>query len=179
MDRRTLSWKSFLPKVPGETAGTNFTNPNRRASRKYWRIDPFRQQIDFYELAGMGAYTVVMSCAEGCCYASKILSGSWRKIEWLWQKPVPEPRRILGAPGSTARSSSNLSKHSAANNAYLSRRHSPPTPHCQSTTTWERVSSTQERSSVFWTGLGFSTASPALPSSSQANWRSSTCRPSL
>ncbi len=29
----SLSRKSFLPKVPGETAGTNFTNTNRRASR--------------------------------------------------------------------------------------------------------------------------------------------------
>lgn len=53
---------------------------------EYWIIDPERKQAEFAQLGGDGVYQVVFSGSQGV-YRSKVLSGFWLRVEWLWRLP--------------------------------------------------------------------------------------------
>jgi Uma2 family endonuclease len=64
--------------------------------REYWIIDPLSRQAEFYVLRD-GKY-VAMEVKEGVI-RSKTLAGFWLKLEWLWQRPLPneyETAKVLG-----------------------------------------------------------------------------------
>ena len=49
---------------------------------------------EFYQLAG-GRYRLAFSGKEGE-YRALVLPDFWLRVEWLWQKPLPNPLWALG-----------------------------------------------------------------------------------
>jgi len=56
--------------------------------REYWIIDPLSQQAEFYLLRD-GKY-VAMEVNQGVI-RSLTLPGFWLQVDWLWQRPLPNP----------------------------------------------------------------------------------------
>jgi len=62
---------------------------------EYWLIDPDTQWAEFYHLGEDQRYRPALVGAEGE-YRSRVLSGFWLRVEWLWQEPLPDPLQALG-----------------------------------------------------------------------------------
>ncbi len=56
---------------------------------EYWMIDPLRRQAEFYQRDENGIYQSVSIGSDGI-YRSRVLSGLWLRVEWLWQQPLPQ-----------------------------------------------------------------------------------------
>jgi len=54
---------------------------------EYWVIDPEARTVTFYQLK-RGLYSTVLPDEKGA-YHSKVLSGFWLCVQWLWQDPAP------------------------------------------------------------------------------------------
>jgi Uma2 family endonuclease len=64
--------------------------------REYWIIDPLSQSTEFYELRD-GKYVAIPE--ENGILRSKVFTGFWLQVEWLWKRPLPDPletARTLG-----------------------------------------------------------------------------------
>jgi len=70
--------------------GTKFVEYEAAGVREYWLIDPLRERAEFYQLDEEGFYRSVLSDAEGV-YRSRVVSGFWLRMEWLWQELLPSP----------------------------------------------------------------------------------------
>jgi Uma2 family endonuclease len=65
---------------------------------EYWLLDQPRRQATFYELGEDGRYQPIPVGEDGI-FRSKVLSGFWLKVNWLWQQPYPRILDILGEWG--------------------------------------------------------------------------------
>jgi Uma2 family endonuclease len=77
---------------PGSRAadrGDKFYEYEQGGVPEYWLLDPERQQAEFYLRGEDGIYRLAPVGGDGI-YRSKVLSGLWLKVEWLWQ-PLPPP----------------------------------------------------------------------------------------
>lgn len=61
---------------------------------EYWLIDPDKQTAEFYLLNTDGHYQPAPLDADGC-YHSTVVSGFWLRVNWLWQKPLPNFLDVL------------------------------------------------------------------------------------
>lgn len=61
---------------------------------EYWLIDPEQQLAEFYRLNTQGRYQKAPMGREGK-YHSKVISGFWLKVSWLWQEPLPAVLEVL------------------------------------------------------------------------------------
>jgi Uma2 family endonuclease len=59
--------------------------------QEYWIIDPRpkRPRAEFYQLDERGQYQPVPVGPDGV-YRSKILSGFWLRVDWLWAETLPD-----------------------------------------------------------------------------------------
>lgn len=65
--------------------------------KEYWLIDYERKKAEFYQLQPDGTYEMVLP--ENGVYHSKVLTGFWLKVEWLWQDTPPRLQETLQAWG--------------------------------------------------------------------------------
>lgn len=61
--------------------------------REYWLLDPEREQAEFYGLDEHGEYQL-LPVNDGR-FESRVLSGLWIRVEWLWQEPLPPLMSVL------------------------------------------------------------------------------------
>jgi Uma2 family endonuclease len=73
--------------------GAKFLEYEAGGVPEYWLFDPLRKWVEFYHLGKEGRYTLAFSGQTGV-YHSLMIPGFWLRIEWLWQKPLPEVTRI-------------------------------------------------------------------------------------
>ena len=82
--------------------GAKFVEYERGGIPEYWLLDPLRRQVECYQLSAHGRYTSAFSGETGV-YRSAILPGFWLRVEWLWQRPLPDVARtaweIIGLDG--------------------------------------------------------------------------------
>jgi Uma2 family endonuclease len=78
----------------GRDRGDKFYEYERGGVPEYWLIDPFTQRAEFYQVDA-GRYSMIQVGAERV-YRSRGLSGFWLNVDWLWQKPLPQPLEVLG-----------------------------------------------------------------------------------
>lgn len=84
------------PESRGRDRGEKFYEYEQAAIPEYWLIDPQREQAEFYQLDDEGHYRLTPADAEGI-YRSKVLSGLWLRVAWLWELPrVLDVIRELG-----------------------------------------------------------------------------------
>ncbi|HXV97207.1 MAG TPA: hypothetical protein VEC93_02205, partial [Anaerolineae bacterium] len=64
--------------------------------REYWIIDPrpHQQQADFFVLGDDRLFYPAPLEDDGR-YISTVLPDFWLKVDWLWQKPLPNPQLAL------------------------------------------------------------------------------------
>lgn len=74
------------PNQRARDRGEKFYEYEAAGVPEYWIIDPDRQHAEFAQLDEQGVYQVVFSGSKGV-YHSKVLSGFWLQVEWLWQRP--------------------------------------------------------------------------------------------
>jgi Uma2 family endonuclease len=86
--------ETVSPESIGRDRGDKFVEYERAAIKEYWLIDPERQCAEFYELANDGRYHLA-SLSEYGIYRSKVVSGFWLRVDWLWQTPPPPALEIL------------------------------------------------------------------------------------
>ena len=61
---------------------------------EYWLIDPWREEGEFYRLREDGRYEGVFVGREGV-FRSEVLPGFWLRVEWLWERPLPDTEEVL------------------------------------------------------------------------------------
>jgi Uma2 family endonuclease len=64
--------------------------------REYWLIDPIRQEAVFYTLGEDGTYYPIAVGVDGV-FRSKVLTGFWLRVDWLWQDQFPRVTDVLKA----------------------------------------------------------------------------------
>ena len=82
------------PESAGRDRGDKFYEYERGGVPEYWLLDPFTQRAEFYQLEA-GRYRMIQVGAERV-YRSRVLSGFWLNVDWLWQEPLPHPLEVLG-----------------------------------------------------------------------------------
>jgi Uma2 family endonuclease len=60
---------------------------------EYWIVDEMRQKISLLRLGPDKKYHEVRP--RGGVLRSQVLSGFWLRVDWLWQKPLPNPLDVL------------------------------------------------------------------------------------
>jgi Uma2 family endonuclease len=73
-----------------------FAEYERAGVGEYWLIDPrpYQQQADFYVLGEDKIYRPALVDGDGI-YRSTVLPNFWLKLDWLWQKELPNPQLAL------------------------------------------------------------------------------------
>ena len=61
---------------------------------EYWLIDPLREDAAFYQLSQDGRYRRGPIDADSI-YRSAVLPGFWLKVDWLWQRPLPDAAALM------------------------------------------------------------------------------------
>ncbi len=61
---------------------------------EYWLIDPLREDAAFYQLSQDGLYRRSPIDADGI-YRSAVLPGFRIKVDWLWQRPLPDAAALM------------------------------------------------------------------------------------
>ncbi len=74
--------------------GTKFEEYREAGIPEYWLLDPRVEQAEFYLLDERGRYQRAPVDAEGV-YRSRVVTGLWLRVDWLWQQPLPAPTRVL------------------------------------------------------------------------------------
>lgn len=74
--------------------GEKFAEYEMGGVREYWIIDQELKRADFYVLDMEGRYQRIIPDIHGA-YHSRIISGFWLKLEWLWKEPLPLPLRAV------------------------------------------------------------------------------------
>jgi Uma2 family endonuclease len=82
---------------PGSRAtdrGDKFREYEQGGVPEYWLIDPDRKQAEFYFRGDDGSYKLAPISGDGI-YHSKVLSGLWLQVSWLWQALPPPLLDVL------------------------------------------------------------------------------------
>jgi Uma2 family endonuclease len=66
--------------------------------REYWLLDPERKEAEFYQRDLEGKFQRVSSDDDGI-YHSRVVSGLWINVGWLWQRPLPTLSAVRKAWG--------------------------------------------------------------------------------
>ncbi|MGQ9625736.1 MAG: Uma2 family endonuclease [Anaerolineae bacterium] len=74
--------------------GEKFIEYEKAGVKEYWLSDTERERAEFYQLDEKGHFQAVLPDKEGI-YRSKVLSGFWLRISWLWESPLPSTLRVL------------------------------------------------------------------------------------
>jgi len=74
--------------------GEKFAEYELGGVREYWLLDPEERRADFYVLGEDGRYRLTDPEPSGI-YRSKVISGFWLKVDWLWQEPLPPVLDVL------------------------------------------------------------------------------------
>lgn len=82
------------PESAGRDRGDKFYEYRDASIPEYWLIDPLAEQAEFYQLDAHGRYQSIAPDAHGV-YHARILPGFWLRVDWLWQRPLPDPTRAL------------------------------------------------------------------------------------
>lgn len=83
------------PESVGRDRGEKFYEYEEGGVPEFWLIDPLRTWTEFYQLSPEGHYKTVFAGQEGTYHAAMIRD-FWLRVEWFWQKPLPNPLRALG-----------------------------------------------------------------------------------
>ncbi len=81
------------PESIGRDRGEKFYEYAQGGVPEYWFIDPQRQHVECYELAG--EYYRLRFEGQAGRYESLVLPGFWLRVEWLWEEPLRSPIRAL------------------------------------------------------------------------------------
>ncbi|HEY7126827.1 MAG TPA: Uma2 family endonuclease [Ktedonobacterales bacterium] len=82
------------PESAGRDRGDKFYEYRQAGIPEYWLIDPTLEQAEFYQLDKAKRYQLIAADADGI-YRSKVLSGFWLRVGWLWQEPPPDVVKAL------------------------------------------------------------------------------------
>lgn len=84
------------PSSATEDRGRKFADYQQAGVREYWLIDPraTHQRADFYVLDNSVTFQAATIDANGRYYAT-VLPDFWLKVDWLWQKTLPNPQIAL------------------------------------------------------------------------------------
>ena len=82
------------PESRGRDRGDKFYEYEKAGVKEYWLIDYERRQTEFYQLGENGIYQVVQP-DENQVFHSAVLENLEFKIEWLWQKKLPNLLQVL------------------------------------------------------------------------------------
>jgi Uma2 family endonuclease len=84
------------PGSASEDRVRKFTQYEQAGVREYWIIDPRprQQQVDFYILGSDNLYHSAPIGDDGR-YRSTVITNFWFDVDWLWQKPLPNPQLAL------------------------------------------------------------------------------------
>jgi Uma2 family endonuclease len=82
-----LAVEVISPESVGRDRGEKFIEYEAAGIPEYWLIDPERQRAEFYELGADRLYHLAPT-PEGI-YESKVLTGFFLRVEWLWTTPLP------------------------------------------------------------------------------------------
>ena len=91
-----LTVEVISPGTVSEDRVRKFRDYERAGVREYWIIDPRlrQQQVDCYVLGEDGVFYPNPVMADGR-YHSRILPNFWFRVDWLWQKQLPNPQLAL------------------------------------------------------------------------------------
>jgi Uma2 family endonuclease len=78
----------------GRDRGAKFEEYREAGIPEYWLLDPRLDQAEFYWLDERGRYQLAPISADGV-YRSRVLPAFWWRVDWLWQRPLPDPTRVL------------------------------------------------------------------------------------
>ena len=73
------------PESVGRDFDAKFDEYQDAGVQEYWVIDPRRKQVLFYQLGSDGLFK--LANVDNGIYRSKIISGFWLRVDWLWQIP--------------------------------------------------------------------------------------------
>jgi Uma2 family endonuclease len=84
------------PGSASEDRVRKFTQYEQAGVREYWLVDPRsrQQQADFYILGPDNSYHSAPIGDDGR-YHSTVITNFWLDVDWLWQKPLPNPQLAL------------------------------------------------------------------------------------
>lgn len=71
-----------------------FEEYEKAGVKEYWIIDYRTRTANFYNLDENGRYKLSYPSPEGI-FESRILQGLWLKVDWLWQKELPNLMDVL------------------------------------------------------------------------------------
>ncbi len=91
-----LAIEIVSPSSVTEDRVRKFAQYEKAGVREYWIIDPrsHQQQADFYLLGDDGEYHTAPVDENGI-YHSTVIPHFWFKLNWLWQKKLPDPQIIF------------------------------------------------------------------------------------
>jgi Uma2 family endonuclease len=78
----------------GIDRGDKFYEYEEGGVREYWLIDPQRKRAEFYRLGRDKQFHPMETDDEGI-FRSVVLKGFWIRVEWLWQRPMPNELAVL------------------------------------------------------------------------------------
>lgn len=76
------------PESIARDRGDKFVEYEEAKIPEYWLIDPVRTRAEFYVLDRKGHYRLVEPDENGN-YHSRVVTGFWLHVAWLWQDPLP------------------------------------------------------------------------------------------
>jgi Uma2 family endonuclease len=82
------------PDSTGRDRGEKYAEYEGAGVPEYWVVDPLRRDAGFNVLGGDGRYHPVPPDAEGFYY-STVLPGFRLRVEWLWQRPLPQIGEVI------------------------------------------------------------------------------------
>ena len=89
-----LAVEIISPGSRGTDRGDKFYEYEKGGVKEYWLIDPERKRAEFYRLGRDKQYQLIEVGGDGI-FHSLVIKGLWVRVEWLWQRPLPKPTRIL------------------------------------------------------------------------------------
>ncbi len=88
-----LAVEIVSPESASRDRGKKFVEYELAGVREYWLLDPDRQIAEFYQLGDNGRYQLAV-VADGV-YHSRIVTGFFLRVDWLWQTPLPKTVDVL------------------------------------------------------------------------------------
>ncbi len=89
-----LAIEITVPKSRSRDRKIKFAEYAQAGVPEYWLIDPDKKTAEFYLLDAHGNYQPAGLDQAGR-YHSTSVSGFWLRVDWLWQRPLPNPLDVL------------------------------------------------------------------------------------